>query len=112
MIVGGIIPMIVGRLVFFPFPGVDPPRTPWGTNLTEPLIPYPDSAALHFAPHYSPPAIGIVGVQLTFIFRTSCNTILSRPSFHPIARVKRNEHGRKLQFRVVFEQTLLVVVQH
>ena len=59
MIIGGIIPMIVGRLVFFPIPGVDPPKTPWGENLTEPLIPYNESAAaLHFAPHHSPLAVG------------------------------------------------------
>ena len=64
MIVGGIIPMIVGRLVFFPFPGVDHPQTPWGENLTEPLIPFNESGALHFAPQYSPPAIGITRLQV------------------------------------------------
>ena len=67
MIIGGIIPMIVGRLVFFPIPGVDPPKTPWGENLTEPLIPYNESAAaLHFAPHHSPLAIGSEGLQALY----------------------------------------------
>ena len=57
MIVGGILPMILGRVVFFPLPNQPPPETPWGDNLTEPLIPYAESAALH-----SPlPALGAAG---------------------------------------------------
>ncbi len=40
MILAGIIPMIIGRAIMFPFPFVDPPQTPWGDNLTQPLLPY------------------------------------------------------------------------
>jgi hypothetical protein len=43
MIIAGILPMILARVLMFPIPGMDHPETPWGDNLTAEVVPYNDS---------------------------------------------------------------------